>query len=68
MSGGLIRVELNGFNSQLFTEPEAHVMAQAWVRTLQDTLGVRDDVLITLQGQPFWLYGAIDTAQAADQG
>ncbi|HEY5783933.1 MAG TPA: hypothetical protein VIT65_04070 [Microlunatus sp.] len=59
MSGGLIRVELNGFSS---TAPEAHVMAQAWVRTLQDTLGVRDDILITLQGQPFWLHGAIDTA------
>ena len=63
VSGGLIRVELNAFNSPQFTEPEAHVMAQAWVRTLQDTLGVRDDVLITLQGQPFWLYGNIDTAK-----
>ena len=63
VSGGLIRVELNSFSSQVFPEPEAHVMAQAWVRTLQDTLGVRDDVLITLQGKPFWLYYAIDTAK-----
>jgi hypothetical protein len=63
VSGGLIRVELNGFNSPIFSSPAAHVMAQAWVRTLQDTLGVRDDVLITLQGQPFLLYGQIDTAQ-----
>ena len=63
VSGGLIRVELNTFYSPVFAEPEAHVMAQAWVRTLQDTLGVRDDVLITLQGQPFWLYGAIDTTK-----
>ena len=39
------------------------MIAQAWVRTLQDTLGVRDDVLIRLQGQPFRLYGAIDTAK-----
>jgi hypothetical protein len=61
VSGGFIRVELNAFSSQVFTEPEAHVMAQAWVRTLQDTLRVRDDVLITLRGQPFWLYYAIDT-------
>ena len=38
-------------------------MVQAWVRTLQDTLGVRDDVLITLRGQPFWLYYAIDTTK-----
>jgi hypothetical protein len=63
VSGGLIRVELNGFSSPQFKEPEAHVMAQAWVRTLQDTLGVRDNVLITLQGQPFWLYGSISTAK-----
>ena len=63
MSGGLIRVELNDFNGPLYTEPDARVIAQTWVRTLQDTLGVRDDVLITLQGQPFWLYGAIDTAK-----
>jgi hypothetical protein len=63
VSDDLIRVELNSFSSQVFAEPEAHVMAQAWVRTLQDTLGVRDDVLITLQGKPFWLYYAIDTAQ-----
>ena len=63
VSGGLIRVELNAFYSPLYAEPEAHVMAQAWVRTLQDTLGVRDDVLIRLQGQPFSLYGAIDTAK-----
>ena len=59
----MIRVELNTFISALFTEPEAHVISQAWVRTLQDTLGVRDDVLITLQGLPFRLYGAIDTAE-----
>lgn len=64
VAGGLIRVELNAFYSpQVFTEPEAHVMAQAWVRTLQDTLGVRDDVLITVRGRPFWLYGVIDTAR-----
>jgi hypothetical protein len=63
VSDGLIRVELYAFSSQVFTEPEARVMAQAWVRTLQDTLGVRDDVLITLRGQPFWLYYAIDTAR-----
>ena len=50
MSGGLIRVELNDFYGPLYTEPQAHVIAQAWVRTLQDSLGVRDDVLITLQG------------------
>jgi hypothetical protein len=63
VSGGLIRVEVNAFNSHVFSPWAAHVMAQAWVRTLQDTLGVRDDVLITLQGQPFLLYGQIDTAQ-----
>ncbi|MET1008066.1 MAG: hypothetical protein ABWX96_21125 [Propionibacteriaceae bacterium] len=63
VSGGLIRVELNGVATPPFSEPEAHVMAQAWVRTLQDTLGVRDDVLITLQGQHFWLYGHVDTAE-----
>jgi len=63
VSGGLIRVELNSFASPLYAEPEARVIAQAWVRTLQDTLGVRDDVLIRLQGQPFSLYGAIDTAK-----
>ncbi|HEY5980456.1 MAG TPA: hypothetical protein VIT41_12560 [Microlunatus sp.] len=63
VTGGLIRVELNSFSSQVFAEPEAHVMAQTWVRTLQDTLGVRDDVLVTLRGQPFWLYFAIDTTQ-----
>ncbi len=63
VSGGLIRVELNAFSSQVFTEPEARVMVQAWVRTLQDSLRVRDDVLITLQGQPFWLYYAIDTTK-----
>jgi len=63
VSGGLIHVELNAFYSQLYTVPQAHVIAQAWVRTLQDTLGVRDDVLITLQGQPFRLYGSIDTAK-----
>ena len=63
VSGGLIRVELNAFYSPFFSPPAAHVLAQAWVRTLQDTLGVRDDVLITLQGQPFLLYGQIDTAQ-----
>ena len=63
VSGGLIRVEVNAFNSQVFSPWAAHVMAQAWVRTLQDTLGVRDDVLITLQGRPFLLYGQIDTAQ-----
>jgi hypothetical protein len=63
VSGGLIRVDLNAFSSQVFTEPEAHVMAQAWVRTLQDTLRVRDDVLITLKGQPFWLYYAVDTTR-----
>jgi len=39
------------------------VIAQAWVGTLQDTLGVRDDVLIRLHGQPFMLYGVIDTAK-----
>ena len=43
-------------------------MGRAWVRTLQDTLGVRDDVVITLQGQPFWLYGAVRHDTAADQG
>ncbi|HYI59220.1 MAG TPA: hypothetical protein VEX66_13700 [Microlunatus sp.] len=63
VSGGLIRVDLYAFSSQVFPEPEAHVMAQAWVRTLQDTLGVRDDVLVTLRGQPFWLYYAIDTTK-----
>jgi hypothetical protein len=63
VSGGLIRVELNSFASPLYAEPEADVIAQAWVRTLQDTLGVRDDVLITLQGLPFSLYGVIDTAK-----
>lgn len=63
VSGGLIRVELNAFFSHLFSPWAAHVMAQAWVRTLQDTLGVRDNVLITLQGRPFLLYGQIDTAQ-----
>ncbi|HEY5846512.1 MAG TPA: hypothetical protein VIT42_06955, partial [Microlunatus sp.] len=65
VSGGLIRVELNAFHSPQYaysSEQEAQVMAQAWVRTLQDTLGVRDDVVITLRGQPFWLYGKIDTA------
>jgi hypothetical protein len=62
-SGGLIRVEVNAFYSHVFSPWAAHVMAQAWVRTLQDTLGVREDVLITLQGRPFLLYGAIDTAQ-----
>ena len=63
VSGGLIRVELSTFTGPLHTEPDAHVIAQTWVRTLQDTLGVRDDVLITLQGRPFRLYGAIDTAK-----
>ena len=63
VSGGLIRVEVNAFNSHVFSPWAAHVMAQAWVRTLQDTLGVRDDVLITLRGRPFLLYGQIDTAQ-----
>jgi len=63
VSGGLIRVELNTFYSPLYAEPEAHVIVQAWVRTLQDTLGVRDDVLIRLQGQPFSLYGVIHTAK-----
>jgi len=63
VSGGLIRVELNGIATSVFTEQEAHVLAQTWVRTLQDTLGVRDDVLITLKGQRFWLYGHIDTTQ-----
>ena len=63
VSGGLIRVDLNAVSTPPFREPEAHVMAQAWVRTLQDTLGVRDDVLITLQGRRFLLYGAIDTAK-----
>jgi hypothetical protein len=63
VSGGLIRVEVNAFNSHVFSPWAAHVMAQAWVRTLQDTLGVRDDVLITLQGRPFLLYGQIDTEQ-----
>ena len=69
VSGGLIRVELNAFYSPLYTEPQAHVIAQAWVRTLHDTLGVRDDVLIRLRGQPFRLYGVIDTAKplARDQ-
>ena len=63
VNGGLIRVELNAFSGHVeFTPWAAHVMAQAWVRTLQDTLGVRDDVLITLQGKPFLLYGKIDTA------
>jgi hypothetical protein len=63
VSGGLIRVELNDVYGTLYTEPEARVIAQAWVRTVQDTLGIRDDVLITLQGQPFRLYGAINTAK-----
>lgn len=63
VSGGLIRVELNGFFSHMFSVNAAHVMAQAWVRTLQDTLGVRDDVLITLRGEPFLLYGQIDSEQ-----
>ena len=63
VSGGLIRVEVNAFYSHMFSPWAAHVMAQAWVRTLQDTLGVRDDVLITLRGRPFLLYGQIDTAQ-----
>lgn len=63
VSDGLIRVDLNAFASQVFPAPEAQVMAQAWVRTLQDTLGVRDDVLITLRGRPFWLYYAIDTTK-----
>lgn len=63
VSGGLIRVDLNAFASQVFTEPEAHVMAQTWVRTLQDTLGVRDDVVIRLRGRPFWLYYAVDTTE-----
>jgi hypothetical protein len=63
VSGGLIRVELDNFASPQYAEPEAHVIAQAWVRTLQDTLGVRDDVLIRLQGHPFLLYGVIDTAK-----
>jgi hypothetical protein len=63
VSGGLIRVELNTFNGPLYIEPDAHVIAQTWVRTLQDTLGIRDDVLITLRGRPFLLYGAIDTGK-----
>ncbi len=63
VSDGLIRVEVNAFFSHMFAPAAAHVMAQAWVRTLQDTLGVPHDVLITLQGQPFLLYGQIDTAQ-----
>jgi hypothetical protein len=62
VGGGLIRVELKAFFGHVgFTPWAAHVMAQAWVRTLQDTLGIRDDVLITLQGKPFLLYGEIDT-------
>lgn len=63
VSGGLIRVELSAFNGPLHTESDAQVIAQTWVRTLQDSLGVRYDVLITLQGRPFRLYGAIDTAE-----
>jgi hypothetical protein len=63
ISGGPIRVELNAFFSHTFSPRAAHVMAQAWVRTLQDTLGVRDDVLITLKGGPFLLYSQIDTAE-----
>lgn len=63
VSGGIIRVELNSFYSPLYAASEAHAIAQAWVRTLQDTLGVRNDVVIRLQGQPFSLYGAIDTAK-----
>jgi hypothetical protein len=63
VSGGLIRVELNAIHTPPFAKREAHALAQAWVWTLQDTLGVRDDVLITLQGKPFWLYGVIDTAE-----
>jgi hypothetical protein len=63
VSGGLIRVELNAFHGPQHPEPEAQLIAQALVRTLQDTLGVRDDVLFRLQGQPFRLYGAVDTAE-----
>ena len=63
LSGGLIRVELDAFYSHTFPPAAAHVMTQAWVRTLQDTLGVPDDVLITLHGQPFLLYGQIDTTR-----
>lgn len=65
VAGGLIRVELRAFASTLFDDDEeAHLMAQAWVRTLQDTLGVRDDVLITVQGQPLILYGSVDTTES----
>jgi hypothetical protein len=63
VSGGLIHVELDNFASPQYVEPEARLIAQAWVRTLQDTLGVRDDVVIRLQGRPFMLYGVIDTAK-----
>ncbi len=63
VSGGLIRVELDNFFSPQYAKPEAHLIAEAWVRTLQDTLGVRDEVLIRLQGKPFVLYGVIDTAK-----
>lgn len=63
VSGGLIRVELDSFFSPLYPEAEAHVIAQTWVRTLQDTLDANDDVVITLRGRPFKLYGVIDTAE-----
>lgn len=62
VSRGRIRVELSAFSSPVYPDPEARVMAQAWVRTLQDSLGVRDDVVLTLRGRPFRLYHAIDTA------
>ena len=42
-------------------------MVQAWVWTLQDTLGVRDDVLIRLHGKPFDLLRLDLHDEASDQ-
>lgn len=63
-SGGFIRIELNGFSAHLgASDAAAAVMVQAWVYTVQDTLRSRNEVLITLQGEPFLLYGEFDTAK-----
>ena len=58
---GVIRVELDGFSSEIVSSQAAPIMVQAWVHTLQDTLGTRDPVLFRIQGRPFLMYYQVDT-------